>query len=51
MTVKELHELFQHFIDNDFKHLRSRVDWLLYGIIAGLFGIIANLIVLVIKAF
>jgi len=49
MTVKELHELFQHFIDNDFKHLRTKVDWLFYSIIIMLGGIIANLILFIVK--
>jgi len=49
MTVKELHELLQHFIDNDFKHLRSKVDWLFYSIILMLLGIITNLILVIIK--
>jgi len=51
MTVKELYDLFIEFKENDFCHLRKQVDWMLYGIIAGLFGIIANLVVLIIKAF
>lgn len=59
MTVKELHQLFNRFVDNDFKHVRERVDELfdkldknnkltmgvLVGIILLLAGLVANLIV------
>lgn len=49
MTVKELFELFENFKNNEFAHLRKQVNWIFYGIIAGLFGVIANLVVLIIK--
>jgi type IV secretory pathway component VirB8 len=51
MTVKELFELFEDFKNNDFAHLRRQVNWIFYAIIAGLFGVIANLAVLIIKSF
>ena len=49
MTVKELYDLFIEFKTNDFHSLRKQVNWMFYGIIAGLMGIIANLIVLIVK--
>lgn len=51
MTVRELHEIFMDFKDNEFAHLRRQVNYIFYAIIAGLFGVIANLAVLIIKAF
>jgi len=44
MTTKELLEIFNKFIENDFKHLRTKVDWLFYTIIGGLITIISLLV-------
>ena len=49
MTVKELLEIFNTFIENDFKHLRSKVDKLFLIIISGLLTIVAGLIILMVK--
>ena len=49
MTVKELLERFDKFIENDFSHLKTRVDWLFYTIIGGLLTIIGGLAVLITK--
>ncbi len=49
MTVKELLQIFNTFIDNDFKHLRSKVDKLFLIIISGLITIIGGLIYLIVK--
>ena len=49
MTVKELLELFNNFIENDFKHLRSKVDKLFLIIISGLITIVGGLIYLILK--
>jgi len=49
MTAKDVYELLQQFIENDFKHLRSKVDWLFYSIILMLLGIITNLILVIVK--
>jgi len=44
MTAKEVFERLIHFIDNDFKHLKTKVDWLFYTIIGGLISIILLLV-------
>ena len=49
MTVQELHDILDKFIENDFKHLRTKVDWMLYTLIGGLVTIITGLIILLIK--
>lgn len=49
MTVKELLEILNNFIENDFAHLRARVDRMIWIILTGLVSIIAGLIVLLIK--
>jgi len=49
MTVKELHALFDRFVENDFKHLRAKVDWLFYTLIGGLLTIVAGLIILIVR--
>ena len=45
MTVKELYELFQKFVTNEFAHLRDRVEWLYRIIIATLIGVFLNLLI------
>lgn len=49
MKIQELYDIFQHFVDNDFAHLRTKVDWLFYSIILMLLGIIGNLVLLIVK--
>ena len=49
MTTKELLELFNNFIENDFAHLRAKVDRMIWIILTGLVTIIAGLIVLLCK--
>lgn len=49
MTVKELHGLFNQFIENEFGHLRDKVDKLLYLQIALLGGVIASIAILLFK--
>lgn len=49
MTVKELLEIFNNFIENDFAHLRSRVDRLIWIIISGLVTIVGGLLYLILK--
>lgn len=51
MTVQELYELlkefkneFYEFKHNEFVHLKSKVDWLLYSVISMLIALIVNLI-------
>ena len=48
MTVKELLEIFNIFIENDFKHLRAKVDKLFLIIISGLLTIVGGLIYLIV---
>ena len=49
MTVKELLELFNNFITNDFDHLRSKVDKLYVVIISGLITIVGGLTYLILR--
>jgi hypothetical protein len=49
MTVKELLQIFNTFIDNDFKHLRAKVDKLYIIIISGLITIVGGLLVLILR--
>ena len=49
MTVKELLELFNNFIENDFKHLRAKVDKLFLIIISGLITIVGGLLFLILR--
>ena len=56
MTVKELLELFNAFIENDFAHLRDKVDAqykmtsrLFISLICGLLGIVGGLIYLIVR--
>lgn len=56
MTSKEVLEYVVHFIDNDFAHLRDRVDSnaktttrFFISLIIGLIGIIGGLIYLILK--
>ena len=49
MTVKELYEMFENFKNNDFHHLKCKVDWIFYSIITLLLGTIASLVMLIIK--
>jgi len=44
MTVKELKHIFEQFIENEFAHLRGRVDRLYYIAIGSLISIILTLI-------
>jgi len=49
VTVKELLEIFNTFIDNDFKHLRAKVDKLFLIIISGLITIVGGLLLLILR--
>ena len=56
MTVKELLEIFNQFISNDFNHLRAKVDSnakttvkFFISLIIGLLGIIGGLIYLIVS--
>lgn len=56
MTADEVLKYVVHFIDNDFAHLRSRVDSnaktttrFFISLIIGLLGIIGGLIYLIVK--
>ena len=49
LTVKELLQVFNNFIDNDFNHLRSKVDKLFLIIISGLLTIVAGLLFLILR--
>ncbi len=47
MTANEVYKVVLHFIDNDFKHLRAKVDKLFLIIISGLLTIVGGLIYLI----
>ncbi len=49
MEPEDVYEILCKFIENDFDHLRSKVDWLFYTLIGGLVTIITGLIILLIK--
>ena len=56
MTAKEVLEYVIHFIDNDFAHLRERVDSsakttnrFFISLIIGLIGVIGGLIYLIVR--
>lgn len=56
MTVKELLEIFNQFISNDFNHLRDKVDSnaktttkFFISLIIGLVGIIGGLVYLIVN--
>ena len=49
MTVKELLQIFNNFIENDFDHLRSKVDKLFLIIISGLITVVAGLLFLILR--
>ncbi len=56
MTVKELLQIFNKFIDNDFNHLRAKVDSqykmtvrFFISLIIGLLGIVGGLIYLIVS--
>jgi len=51
MTIRELHELmqefkaeFRDFKNNDFQHLKVKIDWLFAIGIASLLTLVANLL-------
>lgn len=49
MKADEVYEILCKFIENDFAHLRKKVDWVFYTIITLLLGTIANLIIMLVK--
>jgi len=56
MTAKEVYDRLIHFIDNDFTHLRDKVDTqykinarFFISLIVGLLGVIGGLIYLIVK--
>ncbi len=49
MTANEVYKIVCNFIDNDFKHLRSKVDKLFLIIISGLVTIVTGLIILILR--
>ena len=56
MTAKEMYEIFQDFITNDFTHLRNRVDTnaktttrFFISLIIGLLSIVGGLIYLIVS--
>ena len=49
MTAKEVYEILVNFIENDFKHLRSKVDKLFLLIISGLITIVGGLLLLILR--
>jgi len=49
MTVQELYDILKRFIDNDFAHLKKRVDWLIVAHVGALSVLIANLILLLVR--
>jgi len=49
MTIQDLDKKLDKFIENDFKHLRAKVDWMLYTLIGGLTTIITGLVILLCK--
>jgi len=51
MTVKELREIFEQFVENEFNHLRSRVDKLFYIAIGGLITAILTLVGIIMNIF
>jgi len=48
MNADDVYEILKNFINNEFKHLRNKVDWLFYTVIGGLVTIITGLIILII---
>ena len=49
MTADEVLKYVVHFIDNDFKHLRNKVDKLFWVIISGLITVIGGLLFLILR--
>jgi len=49
MTIKDLNDKLDKFIDNEFRHLRNKVDWMFYTLIGGLVTIITGLVILIIS--
>jgi len=47
MNVQELYELFKRFLDNDFAHLKKKVDWLFAIHVAALLTLVANLVLFI----
>ena len=43
MTVCELKDIFDNFVVNEFNHLRNKVDWIFYIVIATALAAIVNL--------
>lgn len=44
MTAKDVYEILKHFIDNDFRHVKVKIDWIFTVLIVFLLGIIATLL-------
>lgn len=44
MTANDVYKIFIQFFNNDFKHVKHRVDWIFYSLILFLLGIIATLL-------
>jgi len=49
MTTKEIYEILQKFIENDFHCLEKKVDWMFGVVILLLGGLVVNLIILITK--
>jgi hypothetical protein len=53
MTPEEAYEILDKkiddFINNDFKHLRARVNWMFVTLVGGLMTIITGLILIICK--
>ena len=51
MTLKDLERKLDKFIDNEFCHLRKRVDKIFYILIGGLLSLVIGLLVLICRDF
>lgn len=49
MTLKDLDNKLDKFIDNEFKHLRTKVDWIFYTLIGGLVTVVTGLVIMICK--
>ena len=49
MNAKDVYDILCKFIENDFMHLKRRVDWIFYSIITLLLGTIGSLLLLILK--
>jgi len=49
MKADDVYTILCKFIENDFRHLRRKVDWIFYTLITLLLGIISGLVLLIIR--